>query len=1675
MRIITKGATDQSVQLYVVDNTTGLPATGLAYNSSGIDLWYRRAGAALTSITEATQTVSGAHSDGGFVHIANGNYRLDLPDAAVASGVDEVTVGGTITGYTVYPAIIQLTSVNLQDAVRGGLTALPNANAEASGGLYTRGTGAGQINQANNGQIDANAARTGGTTNTGRDIGASVLLSSGTGTGQLSITSGIAAVNVTQIGGDLTAATNAKTQFTSAPALPADFTSLAGYWVAGVGMYDATSSGNLISASGGLVARWEDQSGNAKHLTQSTSGSRPAYDPKRNLICFQEGDNDYLTVSHSGNRNSFTVVVFGEIPSLRRHWTGSGFSGAGGADYVASMHPVVYLSYNGGDTLTGLGTPGAMSIYDGVGGGSASYSNSTLKLPTRMTMFGVSGGSTYKFFVNDRMTLGKSSTSGSITDFSLGHSAASSGAHQNVKAVMLFTGELTDAQRAYLYQFGQKHFGVVDPTKKSVNLVIEGDSLSTGVRGTLNNSWCNLLAAQYPEISFYNNAEPGQLQTDIATNAAARVDTLLNPNARNVHGNFSGTNDLAGGATGATTASNNSSYRTARKSAGWDRYFTFTMLPRGAATETHRGNLNTALRAQYTITSEIGPNIFENSDGDILIDVAADTRIGDSGDYADTTYYDADEIHLNDAGHAVVAEIAAPVFRYLLNTTMTAVDSDRLRDLETGGAATPEDIADAVRTELTTELGRIDVAVSTRLAPTTASRTLDVTATGAAGIDWGNVENPTTTVNFSGSTVKTATDIATLIGSTGSGLTSLATASALSTVSGKIDTVDDFLDTEIAAIKAKTDTIPASPAAVGSAMTLADDAITAAKYDESTAFPLKAADSGSTYIGRTGADGDTLKSLSDEVSAISTGSNPNVLLESEIASVTNQTTIVLNDGATFNDAYNGQAIVLYDNSNSDYPSVRVVSDYVGSTKTITLDSAPDFTVAADDSVRLFATAPGTSAPTAATVASAVRTELNTELGRIDVASSTLATAANLSTLAGYVDTEVAAIKTKTDFLPSATAGSTGGVLIAGSNAGTTFATLTSTGAMSINGTGNVAQTGDSFARIGSNGASLSAIPWNASWDAEVQSECQDALVANNLDHLAAASVTGSDVVDNSIIAKLVSKSGTADWDTFVNTTDSLEAIKDSGGGEVSLTPEDIEAIGEAAASGIDNGAIADAVLDEALSGHTTSGTLGERLSRIPNAAAGGNGGLPTVNASNYIAGVAGTINTLDALDTAQDSQHSTTQGRLPASLVSGRMDASVGAMASNVFTAAAVNADAVTEIQSGLATSSALSTVSGKIDVADENIDKMLTAYELDGSVYRLTTNAVEQVVTGTVELDEETIDQIVDSVADALVPTDYDEVQTRVTAAITAYDPPTKAELDSAVSPLATSSALSTVNSNLNTVDSNVDAILATTSALPSFPVNFAALGINASGHISRTTLTDTVTTYTGNTPQTGDAFARLGSPAGASIAADIATRASASSVDEIPTNSELATALDPLPTAAENRAEMDSNSVKLGAINTRVLLGVPNAAPGASTGVARVTDLPEGGEGGVVIPVNQVVVPPSRTWLLVDTTDGLKDETPRTMRLGETKLFAIDFRNDLPTNGRLEDVAAVTISEGTADGVTFADDDGIDPGVDKSQAKVSISAAVPGTYEIEVEADYQEASGGGGAKGVVTLIVTE
>jgi hypothetical protein len=119
-------------------------------------------------------------------------------------------------------------------------------------------------------------------------------------------------------------------------------------------------------------------------------------------------------------------------------------------------------------------------------------------------------------------------------------------------------------------------------------------------------------------------------------------------------------------------------------------------------------------------------------------------------------------------------------------------------------------------------------------------------------------------------------------------------------------------------------------------------------------------------------------------------------------------------------------------------------------------------------------------------------------------------------------------------------------------------------------TGHTAQTGDSFARlgapagasvsadiatvdsnvdailvdtaeIGAAGAGLTAVPWNASWDTEVESEVTDALIAANLDHVALTATTTA-VGVGTYLGRIMNASTSG---TYNRTTDSLEAIRNN--------------------------------------------------------------------------------------------------------------------------------------------------------------------------------------------------------------------------------------------------------------------------------------------------------------------------------------------------------------------------------------------------------------------------------------------------------------------------------------------------------------------------------------------------
>ena len=117
---IKKASTDVSVYVFI-QSAAGAGVTDLVYNSSGLICYYVRPLAAAAQLTLATQTVTGAHSDGGFVEVSKtympGIYRLDLSDAICATGVNSVVVMlSGATGMLPVALEIQLTNFDLNDA-----------------------------------------------------------------------------------------------------------------------------------------------------------------------------------------------------------------------------------------------------------------------------------------------------------------------------------------------------------------------------------------------------------------------------------------------------------------------------------------------------------------------------------------------------------------------------------------------------------------------------------------------------------------------------------------------------------------------------------------------------------------------------------------------------------------------------------------------------------------------------------------------------------------------------------------------------------------------------------------------------------------------------------------------------------------------------------------------------------------------------------------------------------------------------------------------------------------------------------------------------------------------------------------------------------------------------------------------------------------------------------------------------------------------------------------------------------------------------------------------------------------------------------------------------------------------------------------------------------------------
>lgn len=504
------------------------------------------------------------------------------------------------------------------------------------------------------------------------------------------------------------------------------------------------------------------------------------------------------------------------------------------------------------------------------------------------------------------------------------------------------------------------------------------------------------------------------------------------------------------------------------------------------------------------------------------------------------------------------------------------------------------------------------------------------------------------------------------IGAAGAGLTALASAANLATLTG-------YVDTEVAAIKATTDKLDAT-------LELSSDG------QIFTAAALQNAPSSGG-----GLDAAGVRAAVGLASAN---------LDTQLAAIDTKTTNLPSDPAD-------QSLII--------AATTSIANLIGTPAGVSL--AADVAAVQSDtndlqsrlpaaliSGRIDATVGAMQADvlTSTALAASAVTEIQTGLSTLDAAgvrSAVGLAAANLDTqlaaIDDAIDTEVGAIKATTDKLDPTLENSSDGWIF-------TAAALQQVPAVTVPTAADVADAvwdepiASHAAVSGStaealNAAGASGDPWVTALPGAYTAGQAGYLLGTNLDATVSSRASAAD---------LATVAGYVDTEVAAikAVTDKLDATLElSSDGQIftaaalqnAPSSSGLDAAGVRAAIGL-----ASANLDTQLADLPTNAELSTALASSDDAVLAVLGTPAGASLSADVAAVQADTNDI--------------QSRLPAALVSGRIDASVGAMAANVMTAAAAAADLTTELQAGLATAAALSTLDGKVDVVDGVVDAIL-------------------------------------------------------------------------------------------------------------------------------------------------------------------------------------------------------------------------------------------------------------------------------------------------------------------------------------------------------------------------------
>ena len=334
--------------------------------------------------------------------------------------------------------------------------------------------------------------------------------------------------------------------------------------------------------------------------------------------------------------SSSQYLVSDIVPSGDQTWSAiirftNGLSNANGYIPLMVDHDTGKMFNIVGDwsNLGRLYSSGSKSVYD-----------NTLRKRTGAGILAIAGKQTYKDGATDMLLADGTATITNPINIGVYTTEFLTG---NIQYLIIYNTTLTTAQVLAITNEMNKKDAIM-------NLVFDGDSLTEGAYSTAGYDYPSVLSSNYPSYTKYNLGIGGAKVSEMIANFKD-VDAAY-ATKKSILCLLGGHNDLNNAVTGANLYTSVTTYHTMAKATGYKTIamtvFSSALLTAGE--ETQRLDFNSRLSADHSF-----------ADG--FVDLAADARLQNP---ADTTYFNADGVHLTDAGYAVIAALVKPVLDTLV-------------------------------------------------------------------------------------------------------------------------------------------------------------------------------------------------------------------------------------------------------------------------------------------------------------------------------------------------------------------------------------------------------------------------------------------------------------------------------------------------------------------------------------------------------------------------------------------------------------------------------------------------------------------------------------------------------------------------------------------------------------------------------------------------------------------------------------------------------------------------------------------------------------------------------------------------------------------------------------------------------------------------------------------------